>query len=211
MNRLIAVSTFALALVACAPPKPPEAAKPETPAIAPPPAVLAENFKDCTWGAVTGGGVTLNVYQCANVKFEGDETLPGIVRVATFDGTTYRDPVVQVFAKAPEAPLDAALDAVRKASPGSDTCVFAEAPEGYRREGQLVSVLTPTGKVKEKYDAFVSGKGGEELTSPCGPLGPSESGAVTFEVRQDAPGKVLMIAWPSDIAPWDYASLKVKP
>jgi hypothetical protein len=211
MGRRFSVMIVPFLLLACAPATkdPTVGAAPAREAITPPPASMVESFKDCTWGAVTGGGLTIDGFSCPTAKLEGDESLPGIVRVDTAaDGTTSRAVILQVFAKGADQPMDAVLDAVRKASPGAEECVFAEAEKGWRSEGRMISQLVPTGAAKANYDAFRAGKA-DATNMPCGELGPSEGGARTFEVLQEAPNKVVMISWPSDIPPFDYASLRV--
>jgi hypothetical protein len=213
LKHITALTAITLALAACTPApmsKPAEEA-PTAAAITPPPAHMAETFKDCTWGEAKGGGVSVNLYSCEGIKYLSDETLPGILREYTApDGKVYTSPIIQVFAKAPDAPIDAVLEAVRKASPGGEKCTFQDAPESFQGNGPKVYVFGPTGKDKEKFDAYVSGKGPDYM-DPCGPLGPREAGFITFEIHPEAPAKVVTIFWPSDIAPWDPASVKVAP
>ena len=211
MRRLIVMVALVAAVGACTPKAPAEdATKPETSTVAPPPPQLTgEAFKDCTWGEVKGGGVALNAYACPTLKLEGDEALPGIVVVGSGpEGQIYRSPVVQVFAKAADAPIEAVLAAVRAASPGGETCDLVPARQGWGATGRTRFELWPTGKDKDAYDAFIAGKT-QDVIIPCGPLGPSEGGARTFEVLDGAPDKVVMLSWPSDIGSYDLESVRV--
>lgn len=210
MRRLIVLAALVAAMGACTPKTPAEdTSAPTAATVAPPPPQLTgEAFKDCTWGEVKGGGVALNAYACPTFKLEGDDALPGIVAVSTApDGQVYRSPIVQVFAKAPEAPIEAVLTAVRAASPGGETCDLIPARQGWGATGRTRFELWPTGKAKDAYDAYIAGKT-QDVIIPCGPLGPSEAGARTFEVLDGAPDKVVMLSWPSDVGSFDLESVR---
>lgn len=205
--RRIGVAVIVALLAACGP-KPPAASEPDAGAVAPPPAQIASTFEGCVWGPVSGGGVTINAYACPTSKLEADDMLPGIVQVVTApDGETFRSPVVQVFDKAADEPMEAALDEVRALSPGAEDCVFAPAREGWTAQGQARFELWPTGEAKAAYEEYLSGQT-QDVIIPCGPLGPGEAGAHTFEVLEGAPDKVVMVSWPSDIASFDAGSLR---
>jgi hypothetical protein len=149
----------------------------------------------------------MNAYQCPTSKLVADDMLPGIVEVVTTPDGDVRTPIVQVFAKPAAAPIDAVLNAVRPQSPGAETCAFAPAREGWAAQGRTRFELWPTGDAKTAYDAYLAGQT-QDVIIPCGPLGPGEAGAHTFEVLEGAPDKVVMVIWPSDLPSFDAASLR---
>lgn len=203
MNRIVFASVCASILAACTPAGAPSSPAPESPsasqqAAPQPPQGLADAFPDCTWGEVSAGGVSIWSFTCPQQRLVGDETLPGFVREA--DGQRF--PVIWLFAKAPEAPIDAALPAIRAASPGGEACVL-EPISGQAGRYQLM----PTGDVRRAYAAFLNGES-DGPSLPCGRLGPSEAGAVFIQAVDGAPDKVAAIVTPSDIPIFDWNTLR---
>ena len=142
----------------------------------------------CTWGEVISAGVSIWSYTCPNARLVADEALPGFqLEKTAVDGAVSTRPVIQFFAKAADAPIGSVIDAVRLASPGSESC---EIEPGSHED----HVLMPTGDAAIAYSKFLAGEA-EAPSLPCGPLGPSEAGGRTFRVLPDAPDKVIMIDW----------------
>lgn len=203
MNRAIHAVIFASALAACAPASAPQSDAQSAPE---PPQALREQFRDCTWGEVRAAGVSVWSFACADQRLVGDETLPGFVRE---DGGQ-RFGVIRLFEKAAEAPIDAALPAIRAASPGAEACVL----EPVGGEVNLYQLM-PTGDARRAYDAYINGEAingqTDEPPFPCGPLGPSEGGMVIIEVVDGAPNRVAVIFTPSDIPIFDWNTLRATP
>ncbi len=208
--RLIQVSIAAAALLAACTPKAadtavnePAAAEPvvAAPAAPIPGEVMEEAYADCSWGEVSGAGLSMWSYTCPNLKIMADAALPGFQREYTDEaGKVFRTPVVQIFTKAADAPISAIIDAVRLASPGADAC---EIEPGIQAD----FVLMPTGDALTAYEKSLSDP--EAVPSlPCGPLGPTEVGGRTFRVVEGAPDKVAMIDWGSEIQPFDPDTLR---
>jgi hypothetical protein len=171
---------------ATAPAEVAEAPAPEAPA---PRESIEEMYAaTCTWGEVTSAGVSIWSYTCPNARLVADEALPGFQLEETAeDGAVSTKPVIQFFAKAADAPIGSVIDAVRFASPGSESC---EIEPGSHDD----HVLMPTGDAAIAYSKFLAGEA-EEPSLPCGPLGPSEAGSRTFRMLPDAQDKVIMIDW----------------
>lgn len=163
---------------------------------------IAETYgATCTWGEVVSAGIAIWSYTCPTVRLVADEALPGFLRETTeVDGTTVREPMIIFFAKAPDAPIGAVIDAVRAASPGSESC---EIEPGSHDD----FVLMPTGDQALAYSRFLNGEA-EEPSMPCGPLGPSEAGGRTFRVLDGAPDKVIMIDWGTEPPVYDPDTLQ---
>jgi hypothetical protein len=150
---------------------------------------IAEMYAEtCSWGEVVSAGVSIWSYTCPDLRLVADETLPGFQREQIVeDGTITRAAVIQFFAKAPDAPIESVIEAVRVASPGSESCEIEAGANGD-------FVLMPTGEAFEAYSRFLEGEA-EEPDMPCGPLGPSEGGGRTFRLVAGVPDKVIMIDW----------------
>lgn len=156
----------------------------------------------CTWGEVISAGVSIWSYGCPNARLVADEALPGFrLEETAEDGAISSRPVIQFFAKAPDAPIGSVIDAVRLASPGSESC---EIEPGSHDD----HVLMPTGDAAVAYSKFLSGEA-EEPSLPCGPLGPSEAGSRTFRMLPDAPDKVIMIDWGTEPPVFDPDTMRV--
>ncbi len=158
---------------------------------------IAETYgATCTWGEVVSAGVSIWSYTCPTLRLVADEALPGFQREQIGeDGSVILTPVIQFFPKAPDAAIGAVIDAVRAASPGSESC---EIEPGSNDD----FVLMPTGDAALAYSKFLSGEA-EAPSMPCGPLGPSEGGGRTFRVLADAPDKVIMIDWGTEPPVYD--------
>lgn len=186
----------ALLLAACKPAPAPPAAE------APLPGELAEEaYPNCTWGEVTGAGMSIWSYTCPDQRLVADEALPGFQREVTDSaGQVVRTLAIRFFAKAPDAPIDAVLEAVRAASPGAEACVIEPGVEG---DFQLL----PTGAAWEAYQRFVRGEA-DGVSQPCGPLGPSEAGGYSLRTLESAPDKVVLINWGTDTPIFDPDTLR---
>ena len=206
---IMAASFALIGLTACEPAA--EKAAAPTQAAVQPSEMMQQTFANCTWGEVTGGGLSLWSYACpadaGNFRLVYDESLPGFAFETTSEGQTSRTPAVVVFDKAADAPIDSILAAVRAKSPGphSATCVLSVAPSP---EGDMVG-FEPTGAVKTQWDAFASGaEGAEPMEAPCGDMGPQMSGDRGFRVLADDPTTVVFIEYGSEIQPFDPASIR---
>lgn len=195
-------------LAACSPPAPESEAPPgpETTSIpaaevpGPRESIAEMHGATCTWGEVVSSGISIWSYTCPNLRLVADETLPGFQREETgADGTVTRTPVIQFLAKPADAPIGAVIDAVRAASPGSESC---EIEPGSHDD----HVLMPTGEAAVAYSKFISGEA-EEPSLPCGPLGPSEAGGRAFRVLAEVPDKVIMIDWGTEPPVYDPDTL----
>ncbi len=204
MIRSSQILIAAVLLAACTPttPEAPAAEEPAAAVVAettpPQPRESIEQMHGatCTWGEVVSAGVSIWSYTCPTLRLVADEALPGFQREQIGeDGSVQLTPVIQIFAKAPDAPIGAVIDAVRAASPGSESC---EIEPGSNDD----FVLMPTGDQALAYSKFLSGEA-EEPSLPCGPLGPSEAGGRTFRVLADAPDKVIMIDWGTEPPVYD--------
>jgi len=181
-----------------------------------PPDVMRDTFVGCTWGRVEGAHLEIWAYDCGpehgNVRIVADDTLSGFVEESAGPDGASRRTVVQAFAKAADAPIDAVLDAVRAASPGphSDTCVLAPAPaeEG---SGAGHFIFEPTGAAKTAWDAFVSNPNSDEaMEPPCGRLGPAMEGDRYFQVLPNDPQTVVFVELGSEIQLFDVNTLAVR-
>lgn len=211
MLRQSQAAIAAILLSACSPPPPaaPESEAPPAPETisvpdaevpAPRESIAEMHGATCTWGEVVSSGISIWSYTCPNLRLVADETLPGFQREETgADGTVTRTPVIRFFAKPAAAPIGAVIDAVRAASPGSESC---EIEPGSHDD----HVLMPTGEAALAYSKFISGEA-EEPSLPCGPPGPSEAGGRTFRVLADAPDKVIMVDWGTEPPVYDPDTL----
>jgi hypothetical protein len=200
MIRVRHLLCAAALLAGCAPPPPAPAA--ETPQ---PRESIQETYgAKCEWGEVTAAGISIWSYACPNDRLVADEALPGFQReTRDASGQVMRGLAVRFFTRAPDAPIESVLGAVRAASPGAETCEITAGSHGDY-------VLMPTGDAAAAYQRYVEGKGGDgEPVIPCGSLGPTEAGGTTFRLIDGAPNKVAMIAWPSDVPIFDPDTLRV--
>lgn len=141
----------------------------------------------------------MNSFACPDARVVGDEALPGfqMVTVAS-NGTETRTPVVRVFPKPADAPIDAVLEPVRAASPGWATasCVFSPGTPNLGERAIDRYLLMPTGRAYEVLEACLNLER-ENGCTPCGPLGVPGTDAIThtFEVLDGAPDKVVFVDW----------------
>ena len=209
---IMAASAALIGLAACGQAQDKAAAPAATPAADPQPGeMMQQTFSQCTWGEVTGGGLSMWSYACpagaGDFRLVYDESLPGFAFEATYEGETSRRPAVVIFKKAADAPLVSIQDAVRARSPGSHsaTCVLSTIPSP---EGDIAG-FEPTGAVKTQWDAFASGaEGAEPMDAPCGDMGPQMSGDRGFRVLSDDPTTVVFIEYGSEIQPFDPATIR---
>ena len=197
MIRARYLVSIAALLAACTPPvalPAPDAPQPS--------AQLAAVFPDCQWGEVSAAGVSVWSFACPDQRLIADEALPGFqLELGGESETIVRVPAIRFFAKAPDAPLESVLEAVRAASPGGEACTIEPGSHGDH-------VLMPTGGALLAHQAFVEGRA-DGPSMPCGPLGPREAGGHTFRLLEEAPDKVVMINWPSDPPIFDPDTLRV--
>lgn len=206
------IGAAALSLSACQAANEPASAPPTTPAADPQPSeTMAQTFQGCTWGQVTGGGLSVWSYDCpaasGDFRLVYDAALPGFVMTGNAAGEIWRNPAIVIFKKAADAPIDAILSEVRAKSPGphSDTCVLATVPSP---EGDVAG-FEPTGAIKAQWDAFASGAAdAEPMEPPCGEMGPQMSGDRGFRVLADDPTTVVFVEYGSEIQPFDPASIR---
>jgi hypothetical protein len=164
-----------------------------------PTAEMAAAFPNCTWEEVRAAGLAMHSFSCPSARLVGDEALPGFQLVTIEpNGAETRTPVVRVFSKPADAPIDAALEPVRAASPGwaTATCVFAPGTPnlGERAVGRYL--LMPTGPAFDVLEACLNLERDVGCT-PCGPMGVPGTDAVThtFEILDGAPDKVVFVDW----------------
>lgn len=210
---IMAASVAVIGLTACTQPESKtDAAPAAAQAAAPQPSeTMAQTFRGCTWGEVTGGGLSMWSYACpagaGDFRLVYDESLPGFAYEGTFEGVTSRQAAVVIFKKAADAPIDAILPQVRAKSPGphSATCVLSIVPSP---EGDIAG-FEPTGAVKTQWDAASSGQeGAEPMDAPCGDMGPQMSGDRGFHVLRDDPTTVIFIEYGSEIQPFDPSTIR---
>ncbi len=178
---------------------------------------MRDTFVGCTWGKVEGAHLEIWAYSCGpehgNFRIVADDTLPGFVEESAGPDGAGRSIVVQAFAKAADAPIDAVLGAVRAASPGphSDTCVLAPALALDADYGAGHFIFEPTGAAKTAWEAFVSNPNSDEATEPpCGKLGPAMEGDRYFQVLPNDPQTVVFVELGSEIQPYDANTLAAR-
>lgn len=168
---------------------------------------LKTAFPNCSWSDVTGAGLSMGAFTCADQKIVADEALPGFVLESIgADGKTSRTAVVQLFTKAADAPVESVLDAVRAASPGAFSAECVLTANTMDPTGKTF-LFVPAGAGKAAYDAFRAGKSDED-SMPCGAMGPSEGGERLFTQVDGAPDKVALISIGSDIQIFDSNTLR---
>jgi hypothetical protein len=209
MRAMAAIVVLATALAGCGPG---DTRKIDATAVAAPqPAdVMRETFSKCAWGEVKGASASIWSFACGaeagNVRLVADDALPGFVIESTDAAAPGRSVAIRFFPKAPDAPIESILDAVRAASPGEQTATCAFTPAlGGDHEGKAQYVLAPVGPARAAYDRAFAGD--EIPEPPCGALGISHTGDRTFEVI--APDKVAFIEFGSEIQIFDATTLKV--
>jgi len=161
-----------------------------------PPRPAGTEFAACDWQEVRGARLSIWSFACGpkagDQHLEADDNLPGFNLVS--GGETRM--VVRAFGKPPAASIDAALPAIRSASPGyaSASCVLVPAT-GEELKGKYR--LEPTGRFKASWDEIE--KKGEPADPPCGPLGVNFVGDRYFWVLADHPETVVYADMGSEI------------
>ena len=161
-------------------------------------------FAACDWVEVRGDKLSIWSFACGtghgDAHLEPDSGLPGFWMVSG----EARYPAVRTFPNAPGP--DAALKAIRVASPGpsTDSCILTPAP-GVDGVGKLM--LTPTGAAKVRWDKVESG--GEYTEAPCGPLGVDIVGARYFWPMPGHPEVMVFADMGSEIQIFDPATLRL--
>ena len=207
MRFMIAV-TGLLVLAACSPGDTRKIAPPA--AVAPIPGeMMTQTFANCTWGEVKSSVLSIWAFSCGP-DYGGAHVVPSgsgfDIETTSAEGLERRS-IVKVFTKAPDAPLDSVLPAVRAASPGpaTETCAFAPSTS-YDNAGKPRFVLEPTGPAKVAWDASVQGDAPGD--APCGDLGVSIVDDRYFEVAHDSPVTVVFVDLGSEIQIFDAQTLK---
>jgi hypothetical protein len=209
-------STFAFALAlavsACAP----EAVQTLAPlAEAQPRPEMQEAFGSCAWEQVTGVGLSVYSYACGpehgDARLIADEDMQGFsIETAVASGHTIRTPVIRVFSKAANAPIDSIVPEIGAVSPPLDggSCALARvdaANDPRPGDGRVRYVWAPVGRLKTNWDA--ANNGGVLMPSPCGNLGVKYKGAVTFEALADDPTKVVAVTWGETVQIFDPSTI----
>lgn len=210
---IVAASVVLIGLTACTPAEEKATASaPTAQGGAPQPGeTMAQTFRGCTWGEVTGGGLSVWSYACpagaGDFRMVYDAGVPGFVLEGASGGDADRRPAIVIFRKAADAPIDSILAEVRAKSPGphSAECVLATVPSP---EGDMAG-FEPVGAVKDGWDAFGSGAAdAEPMDAPCGDMGPQMSGDRGFRVLTDDPTTVVFIEYGSEIQPFDPGTIR---
>lgn len=185
---------------------------PAQPAAAPVDAVPTEaaiqTFAGCQWGKVSGSGLSIWSYACGPDK--GSQSLVADDEVGGFaiitDGLE-PSVVVRTFAKPADAAIDAALPAIRAASPGTHTATCVLTPMTIEGR-EPVYLLSPTGAAKTQWDAVEAGTATTGDTDPpCGDLGVGFSGDRYFQVLKGDPAKVVYVDAGSEIQIFDPSTI----
>lgn len=173
----------------------------------------AAEFRDCRWGLIRAGGLSLGAFACPTAKgtehLVGDPRLPGFWLEGRSDGKPYRRLALRIFAKVPAAPLAAILPAVRAASPGPRIAACSlyyepkETPEGSKARRYVLRL--PTGAQR----AWDAGPTAEQ--DACGPLGVAMVGDRYFEVPLAHPDHVVFVDAGSEIQIFDPQTLTIAP
>ncbi len=202
-----------IGLTACTPAEEKAAAPaPTAQAGAPQPdETMAQTFRGCTWGEVTGGGLSVWSYDCpaaaGDFRMVYDAAVPGFTITSGSAGDASRNPSIVIFKKAADAPIDSILAEVRARSPGphSAECVLSAVSSP---EGEFAG-FEPSGAAKAQWDAASSGaEDAPPMDPPCGYMGPQFSGDRTFRVLADDPTTVVFIEFGSEIQPFDPGTIR---
>ena len=203
--RLFTIALLALSLTACGP----RATAPKPAAAGPQPTQTArDTFKGCTWGKVSGAHLSIWSFRCG-AGF-GDEHLVANDRLGGFDLATTGQAntnVIRSFMIPAGAGIDAALPAIRAASPGKDTATCALVPlTAFDGWNARIYTLEPTGAAKKAYD---KANAVEPQDPPCGDLGIGPEGDRFFAILAVDPTRVLYVDMGSEIQIFDPNTLSV--
>lgn len=211
-NRLF-TGVAALAVAACMPSASQKARVAEKPVT--PRAEMAKAFEPCTWGEVSGAGLVLYSYACgperSSKRLVVDESLPGFAVESTDQGGhPTRETVIQMFFRSADDPVDAIATSIGAVSPAleGDSCALVPAGALNPRpeDGRLRYIWAPTGEMKTRWEA--SKEEGQAMPPPCGPLGVQHSGAITFEILEDDPTKVIAVTWNKEAQIFDPSTIR---
>ncbi|MGZ3304827.1 MAG: hypothetical protein ACXU8U_03110 [Asticcacaulis sp.] len=176
-----------------------------------PMAVAKDTFKTCAWEKVSGARIAIWSFHCG-ADF-GATHLVRDDKVGGFDiaGAPGEQPsmVIRTFPKPAGAPIEAALSAIRAASPGKDTATCALVPvSGFDAwpKAKLYD-LEPTGAAKAAYD---KANAIEPQPNPCGDLGIGPAGDRFFTILPGDPSRVVYVDMGSEIQVFDPNTLKAE-
>ena len=207
MRKFVTV-LFALSLTACGPRTVPHTAESKPVVADPKPIQTAiDTFKGCTWEKVTGAHLSIWSFQCGDAL--GDQRLVANDKLGGFDLTSKGSDsynVIRTFAIPAGAGIDAAMPAIRAASPGKDTatCALVPGPAFDAWAGKLYD-LEPTGAAKAAYD---KANAVEPQEPPCGDLGIGPDGDRFFTILPSDPTRVIYVNMGSEIQIFDPNTLK---
>lgn len=166
--------------------------------------VMAETFKTCRWGQVTGRTLSIWSYACG--KDMGGMRLVADERVRGFAIASAGAPqvVIRTFAKPAAAPVASILPTVLRASGRHDaSCRLVE----HRRYGDWgrAWLLEPTGAAKRAYDAA---NAREPQEDPCGELGIGPAGDRFFRLLPGDSARVIYSDMGSELQIFDLGTLR---
>ena len=206
--RKLTTILLALSLTACGPRTMPHTPGPKPVVADPQPTQTArDTFTGCTWQKVTGAHLSVWSFNCpaqsSGLHLVPNDTLGG------FDLATTGQPsenIIRSFTIPAGAGIDAALPAIRAASPGKDTktCALVPGP-AFDAWSAKIYTLAPTGAAKKAYD---KANAVEPQAPPCGDLGIGPDGDRFFTVLTADPTRVLYVNMGSEIQPFDPNTLK---
>lgn len=206
--RKLTIVLLALSLTACGPRTMPHTPGPKPVVKDPQPLQVArDTFTGCTWQKVTGAHLSIWSFNCP-AQANGLHLVPND-KLGGFDLATIGQPssnIIRSFMIPAGSGIDAALPAIRAASPGKDTatCALVPVPTFDAWAGKLYD-LEPTGAAKKAYDkANVV----EPQDPPCGALGIGPEGDRFFAILPTDPTRVLYVDMGSEIQPFDPNTLK---
>jgi hypothetical protein len=188
-------------------------AAPAAASAAVPSQTMQETFANCTWGEVTGSGLSVWSYACGsgsgNTRLVADDSLPGFAIEGTYEGETSRRPAIVIFKKAADAPIESILEAVRSKSPGPNSANCTLQPVTFEGAVPGSFAFEPTGAIKTAWEAFASGAADAgPVEAPCGDMGPQMSGDRSFRVVEGDPTTVVLIEYGSEIQIFDPSTIK---
>ena len=207
--RKFTITLLALSLTACGPRTMPHVPGPR-PVVADPKPLQAavDTFKGCTWEKVSGAHLSIWSFQCGGAP--GNQRLVPNDRLGGFDLASKgseNNNVIRSFTIPAGAAIDAALPAIRAASPGKDTATCALVPgPAFDAWNARIYELAPTGAAKAAYD---KANAVEPQAPPCGDLGIAPDGDRFFTVMAADPTRVLYVDMGSEIQPFDPNTLQV--
>ena len=206
--RKISILLAALALAACGPRTLPHTPGPKPVIADPRPTQTArDTFTGCIWQKVSGAHLSIWSFSCP-AQTSGLHLVPndglGGFDLATTGDKPYN--IIRSFAIPAGAAIDAALPAIRAASPGKDTATCALVPgPAFDAWSAKIYTLEPTGAAKTAYE---KANAVEPQDPPCGDLGIGPDGDRFFTILAADPTRVLYVDMGSEIQPFDPNTLK---